>query len=331
MAKKSNRDQAQTPAIAAVVVGFDYQVLSASQRDLVQRRTGEIRERLQRSAQDIWEIGQRLVEVRSHLRHGQFDAWLRAEFGWSRRTAYNFMNVYETFQERANLSDVDIATSALYLLAAPSTPPEVREQYLQQARAGKKLTHKDLRGAMPPKGTTADPVALQPAVSPKKQEIIGFVRRQPQPVAVEVKATVVPQSEVTSNWTPLVVTPGWYRLQTHLVLCGDTAAARFADQLTDVALALAVTSESWDHDWLVDIARSLVVIPEEALHPGLLEQLLTLFSQPGETVAFPWLPQADMIAIAHRLGRIVVAGDASSQRCQQAMVATELAIETIEL
>jgi len=37
-----------------------------------------------------------------------FETWLKAEFGWSRRTAYNFINVYETFAERANLAQIDI-------------------------------------------------------------------------------------------------------------------------------------------------------------------------------------------------------------------------------
>ncbi|GAB1538917.1 hypothetical protein NUACC21_15820 [Scytonema sp. NUACC21] len=44
---------------------------------------------------------------------------LKAEFGWSRRTACNFINVYEAFGECANLAQVDIATTALYLLFVP--------------------------------------------------------------------------------------------------------------------------------------------------------------------------------------------------------------------
>ena len=111
---------------------FDYETLTLEQRNLVMQRTGEIQERLQRSAQDIWEIGQRIADVRDELKHGQFEAWLKAEFNWSRRTAYNFINVYETFGERANLAQLDIASSALYLLAAPSTPDELRQEYLRK-------------------------------------------------------------------------------------------------------------------------------------------------------------------------------------------------------
>jgi len=68
--------------------------------------------------------------MRSRLKHGQFETWLKAES--LEPTAYNFINVYETFAERANLAQIDIATSALYLLAAPSTQ-NVRNEFMQRA------------------------------------------------------------------------------------------------------------------------------------------------------------------------------------------------------
>ncbi|WP_238845887.1 DUF3102 domain-containing protein [Nostoc edaphicum] len=122
MVKSNHKDTKDT-----IITRFDYELLTPEQRTLVEQCTTEIREQLRQTAQDIWEIGQRLAEVRSKLKHGQFDTWLKAEFGWSRRTAYNFINVYETFDNRANLAQIDIATSALYLLAAPSTPQKLRD------------------------------------------------------------------------------------------------------------------------------------------------------------------------------------------------------------
>jgi len=135
-----NRNQVKT--------NFDYENLEVEKRIVVQQRTGEIKERLKRSAQDIWEIGQKLADVRSRLKHGQFEAWLKAEFNWSRRTAYNFISVYETFDQCANLAQLDIATSALYLLAAPSTPETIKEEYIQRAQKGETITHKDLQKAI---------------------------------------------------------------------------------------------------------------------------------------------------------------------------------------
>lgn len=87
---------------------FDYESLNPENRRVIKERTQELKERLQRTAQDIWEIGLKLCEVRARLEHGQFEAWIEAEFGWSRRTAYNFIKVYETFPENAKFAQIDI-------------------------------------------------------------------------------------------------------------------------------------------------------------------------------------------------------------------------------
>lgn len=72
--------------------------------------------------------------------HGYFGEWLKAEFDWTERTARRFMAVADSFKSD-KLSDLDIAPSALYLLSAPSTPEEVREEALDRAEAGEPITH----------------------------------------------------------------------------------------------------------------------------------------------------------------------------------------------
>ncbi|NJR39335.1 MAG: DUF3102 domain-containing protein [Leptolyngbyaceae cyanobacterium CSU_1_4] len=331
-----------------VATHFDYQVLPSAQREIVQQRTGEIRERLQRSAQDIWEIGQRLADVRVQLKHGQFEAWLKAEFDWSRRTAYNFINVYETFQERANLAQIDIATSALYLLAAPSTPQGVRDEYLQQAREGKKVTHKDLRETMERDrplslfASSAESLGSAESNVEKREpslEIVTLIPRAEHASVIDVAAQAILEKPILEK--PVTPEPsrliprlksGWYSLnQRHLLFCGDTATADFYEAIPDAAFALAATATDWDHDWLVDGAKSVTILPESELQENLIEQLILMFSKPEETVLFPWLPNRQMIAIAHRLGRKVVAGDASLERCQLAVQAAGWEVEAIAL
>ncbi len=86
-----------------------------------EQRTGEIKTLMKRAAQDIIDIGQKLIEVKLRLGHGHFQSWTRHEFGWSYETAARFMRVADQFKT-VNLTDMSIAPSALYLLAAPSTP-----------------------------------------------------------------------------------------------------------------------------------------------------------------------------------------------------------------
>ena len=54
--------------------------------------------------------------------------------------AHRFMNVSSNFNFD-NLSKLDFAPSALYLLAAPSTPEQARTEALTLAESGEKITH----------------------------------------------------------------------------------------------------------------------------------------------------------------------------------------------
>ncbi|MEM7712855.1 MAG: DUF3102 domain-containing protein [Cyanobacteria bacterium P01_A01_bin.68] len=322
---------------------FDYEALTPEQRSIIVQRTGEIQERLQRSAQDIWEIGQRLADVREQLKHGQFDAWLKVEFGWSRRTAYNFMNVYETFGERANLAQIDIATSALYLLAAPSTPQDLREEYLLKAYDGEKITHKELRSdikqnkqkSTPPEVKQENDTPVAKTELPTANSIPEILKLIPStPTVVDVKSVEVKEPEFKQLYpiADVKVEAGWYVLEgQHLVFCGDTAALEFHSHIPDVSLAVAATSDYWDHDWLIDVAQTLIVLEESVLQQNKLEQLIDMFSQPGEAIVFPWLPYPEMIAIANKFNRKVIGGDASQERCQQAIWASGLDFASVKL
>ena len=340
-----------------IVTHFDYEVLEPTQRALVRQYTGEIQDRLRRTAQDIWEIGQRLANVRDHLQHGQFDAWLKAEFGWSRRTAYNFVNVYESFGEQATLGELDIATSALYLLAAPSTPKSVRQEYLEKAQSGEKLTHKDLKQALKgtkskktkskksadasPLSTDTDTTAGPEIVAVIARETASKQNLKPQELATEgvagdviVQATVASSSTVSAQASiqPGNVQPGWYLLDNrHFLFCGDTASPTFYQSIPDAAFALAATANDWDHDWLVDSATTVLILPEAMLQGQPLEQTLTLYTQPNDVVIFPWLPHPEMLAVAHQLNRKVFAGDQRPERCYQAIAASGLTAISVQM
>jgi Protein of unknown function (DUF3102) len=338
---KSSRKQTKDK----LATHFDYEVLTLEQRSQLEQWTMEIREQLRRTAQDIWEIGQRLAEVRAQLKHGQFDAWLKAEFGWSRRTAYNFINVYETFGNRANLAQIDIATSALYLLAAPSTPEKVREQYIDSAKTGKRITHKDLAQTIKQQQGKTDSVKIehqqeqvdsQPAPNAIKQpEILAILPKKTanqNPAIINVTPTATSEIQpININTNINIVSESqWWRLGTqHLLFYGDTASPDFFAKIPPVTLAIAVTADEWDHDWLIEEATNLIVLQSSSLKPNTLEQLITMFSQPGELVVFPWIPQENAIAIAHNLQRNVIAGDSSLEKCQRAILALGLTAQPL--
>ena len=119
--------------------GF-YAGLNVETRIVVQQRTSEIKTLMRRTAQDIVEIGQKLIDVKTQLGHGLFSAWLRIEFEWSRGTAENFMAVALRFQNQ-KFSDFDVAPSALYMLASPSTPESARKEAMDRAEQGERITY----------------------------------------------------------------------------------------------------------------------------------------------------------------------------------------------
>ena len=118
-----------------------YASLSVESRIVVQQRTGEIKTLMRRTAQDIVEIGLKLSEVKARLGHGHFHTWLRAEFEWSESAAVKFMQVAERFKS-VNFTDLNIAPSALYLLAAPSAPDSACDEALLRADEGEQITHR---------------------------------------------------------------------------------------------------------------------------------------------------------------------------------------------
>ncbi len=305
---------------------FDYSILSSHKQIIIKECTGEIKQRLRRTARDIWEVGNKLTEVRSQLEHGQFEGWLSMEFGWSRRTAYNFINVYEAFSDSENFAQLDIAISALYKLAAPSTPQAVRQEFLSKAEQGKKITHKQISQVLKTakKSQVIDP--SQPSLPPAPQ--ILQVIKQPK---AELEAEFEKSLQSVKTHTQVEIKPNcWYLFDSiNILFSGDTALAEFSNRSPEATLALAITSDDWDHDWLIEKANNVIVLKESYLCPDLIEQTIELYSQVGDTVIFPWLPNDEMLAIAHRLKRRIIAGDSNLKHCQNAIAQLGLNLEEI--
>lgn len=78
------------------------------------------------------EIGKDLIEQKSSLGHGSYMKWIETEFQWSQSYADKFVHVARTFGDKLP-SISNLGATALYALAAPSTPEPIREQVLERA------------------------------------------------------------------------------------------------------------------------------------------------------------------------------------------------------
>jgi hypothetical protein len=88
---------------------------------------------------EVIEIGQRLKLCKDICGHGNYLPWLEREFGWTERTALNFMRVAELSNSK-RISDLNLPLGGLYLLAAPSTPDEARDQIIERAKGGEAVS-----------------------------------------------------------------------------------------------------------------------------------------------------------------------------------------------
>lgn len=143
--------QRKQDAHAELVIqeAFDYTPLTTELAEQAQSAALRIRQMVQRTMQDVLCIGQELLAIKEALSHGHFGPWLRAEFGWTERTARRFMAVAERFGPKTDIvSDLRIDPTAAYLLTAASAPEEAIAVAVERAQRGERITVSLARGIL---------------------------------------------------------------------------------------------------------------------------------------------------------------------------------------
>jgi 5-methylcytosine-specific restriction endonuclease McrBC regulatory subunit McrC len=156
---------------------FDYASLDKDTSVFLQEKTAEVKALMRQTVENVIRTGNILIEVKNRLPHGQWENWLNSEFGWAPRTARRMMMVADEFTSDT-LTNLEITTSALYILSAPSTPKETREEAISLAQGGEKVTEavvKDLRDRLVTK-TGDSKSKKQPLSEPKTttQKTLNF-------------------------------------------------------------------------------------------------------------------------------------------------------------
>ncbi len=289
---------------------FDYTILEPETYQVVKVQTGEIRALMRLSFESIIQIGQKLKLVKQHLGHGYFRTWLESEFDWSIWTATKFMQVAERFDE-TSFSGLDIAPSALYELAAPSTPEAARDEALARAASGESISYttaKALKQKYIPQATKTKAEAVAELVPESKPTVTGLAP-QSKPiaalppgssskleiVAIRPAAPTSPPSFETSRLTaphlpqlppapqltsliPVDEEPGalWQLGGRHLLYGGDPNSAQFLQRVPEkVSLMFGFPPTL---DWHSTIRAKTRIITDEYLPQGkdvrLLEDML---------------------------------------------------------
>ncbi len=127
-----------------IITPFTYSGLPVPVATEIEAATTRIKDRLTRQVKDIIEIGRDLLEVKSKLEHGQFEAWLNTAFNMTIRTAQKCMRAAKWMADKSGLGS-HLTPNTIYLLSAPSTPETVQQQILGDLEAGKPVNHREVR------------------------------------------------------------------------------------------------------------------------------------------------------------------------------------------
>jgi hypothetical protein len=325
---------------------FDYRTLPLQQRVSVERIAIEIKEHLRHTAQTIWRIGEKLVQVRSELENRQFTTWLKAEFGWSQRTAYNFINVYQAFPELANFAKIDISISVLYLLAAPSTPEEIRHHFLECAITGEKINYKEIQKAIKEAKRSATDSKPGAEISARSLGQNGLLERQDDAgvggESIPLRASsdldldsnqarnrslsseLLEPEGITSSEPEIAASldlrQGWNVItKRFLLFWGDTASAQFVDRLPYEAFVLATSPYQQYQEGILNRLKSVVILYQLDLEEELVESLLRTFAQREKALVMPSLQDWKTISLALKLGMRIYVGDSELVTCEKAL------------
>lgn len=125
-----------------VPVEFEYDQIKPEDRKFLKEKVGVIRLLARQCAESVLHIGNHLNEVRERLEYETFSSWVDREFAWDLRHAQRMMMAAKAFKDlmgRQIVSNFD--SSALYVLASPSSPPQARTFAIDLAQDGERISH----------------------------------------------------------------------------------------------------------------------------------------------------------------------------------------------
>jgi hypothetical protein len=134
-------DRARREPTDVIEIGFDYSTLEDQETaDAVRAAAESINCRKNSIHGDIVGIGIDLLGVKGRLSHGQFGAWIEAEFGMTPRTAQNYMSVAEVFGSKYEIVS-HLKPTTIVSLAAPSISAEVRGRIIDCSKGERHPDH----------------------------------------------------------------------------------------------------------------------------------------------------------------------------------------------
>lgn len=157
----------------------------------IEKTTAEILILKEQTAQNIVEIGKRLIAVKSNLQHGEFDEWLKNKVDFSTRTAQRFMRIATEFSNTTSVSYLGTRK----LLALAGLDEEDREEVMQENDVDK-MTARQLEQAVREKKELKKRLDDEQEYSNKLQKSIQEKEQAIKDLQDKIDKIPVPEKEI---------------------------------------------------------------------------------------------------------------------------------------
>ncbi len=157
----------------------------------IEKTTAEILMLKDQTAQNIIEIGKRLIEVKENLEHGEFTEWLKEKVDISHRTANNFMKVATTFSNSQSIAN--LGSTKLFLLAG--LDKEDRQEIMKESNV-EEMTTRELEQAVKEKKEIKKQLEAEKEYSEELQEAIKQKENQIRTLQNEIDNIKTPKKEI---------------------------------------------------------------------------------------------------------------------------------------
>lgn len=134
------------PESGLVEARFDYAVIEKDQQGRLRYCASEIQKQKASVAVSIMAIGEMLSVAHEQLagyRHGTFQKWIESECGFSKTSAYRYIDAFRVFSNCPTVGQIE--DSAMYALAQKDTPEKALKEVLKLAEKGVRVTQKQAK------------------------------------------------------------------------------------------------------------------------------------------------------------------------------------------
>lgn len=157
----------------------------------IEKTTTEILMLKDQTAQNIIEIGKRLMEVKENLQHGEYLNWLENSVDFSTRTAQRFIKIANEFSNTTLVSHLGTRK----LLALAGLDEEDRQEVMQENNV-EDMTTRELEQAVKEKKEIKKQLELEQEYSQELQEAIKDKEAKIKNLQNEIENIQVPEKEI---------------------------------------------------------------------------------------------------------------------------------------